>query len=105
MAGILDGIRIIDLSQGMAGALITLLLAEQGADVIKVEPPGGDPTRADRSRASSSGIAASAASRSTWMSAADRTQPATSCWSAPTSCWSRSRPRNPARFELDYRNR
>ena len=45
MAGILDGIRIMDLSQGMAGALVTLLLAEQGADVIKVEPPGGDPTR------------------------------------------------------------
>jgi crotonobetainyl-CoA:carnitine CoA-transferase CaiB-like acyl-CoA transferase len=45
MAGILDGIRIIDASQGLAGALVTLLLAEQGADVIKVEPPGGDPIR------------------------------------------------------------
>ena len=45
MAGILDGIRVIDLSQGLAGALASLLMAEQGADVIKVEPPGGDPTR------------------------------------------------------------
>jgi crotonobetainyl-CoA:carnitine CoA-transferase CaiB-like acyl-CoA transferase len=45
MPGILDGIRVIDLSQGIAGALASLLLAEQGADVIKVEPPGGDPTR------------------------------------------------------------
>ena len=45
MAGILEGIRIVDLSQGLAGALVTLLFAEQGADVIKVEPPGGDPTR------------------------------------------------------------
>ena len=45
MPGILDGIRIIDASQGLAGALVTLLLAEQGADVIKVEPPGGDPMR------------------------------------------------------------
>ncbi len=45
MAGILEGIRIIDASQGLAGALVTLLLAEQGADVIKVEPPGGDPMR------------------------------------------------------------
>jgi crotonobetainyl-CoA:carnitine CoA-transferase CaiB-like acyl-CoA transferase len=45
MAGILDGIRIIDASQGLAGALVTLLMAEQGADVIKVEPPGGDPIR------------------------------------------------------------
>jgi crotonobetainyl-CoA:carnitine CoA-transferase CaiB-like acyl-CoA transferase len=42
---IFDGVRIIDLSQGMAGALTSLLLAEQGADVIKVEPPGGDPSR------------------------------------------------------------
>ncbi len=45
MAAILDGIGVIDLSQGLAGALVSLLLAEQGADVIKVEPPGGDPTR------------------------------------------------------------
>jgi crotonobetainyl-CoA:carnitine CoA-transferase CaiB-like acyl-CoA transferase len=45
MPGILDGIRVIDLSQGIAGALVSLLMAEQGADVIKVEPPGGDPLR------------------------------------------------------------
>jgi crotonobetainyl-CoA:carnitine CoA-transferase CaiB-like acyl-CoA transferase len=45
MAGILDGIRVIDASQGLAGALVTLLMAEQGADIIKVEPPGGDPIR------------------------------------------------------------
>ncbi len=46
MAGALDGIRILDLSWGIAGPLGVLLLAEQGADVIKVEPPGGDPFRA-----------------------------------------------------------
>src|SRR5205823_14537765 len=46
MAGALDGIRILDLSWGIAGPLGTLLSAEQGADVIKVEPPGGDPFRA-----------------------------------------------------------
>src|SRR5690349_6572514 len=45
MPGALDGVRILDLSWGIAGALGTLLLAEQGADVIKVEPPGGDPFR------------------------------------------------------------
>ncbi|HYV60355.1 MAG TPA: CoA transferase [Acidimicrobiia bacterium] len=44
-AGALDGIRILDLSWGIAGPLGVLLLAEQGADVIKVEPPGGDPFR------------------------------------------------------------
>src|ERR1700722_7272821 len=41
----LDGIRILDLSWGIAGPLGVLLLAEHGADVIKVEPPGGDPFR------------------------------------------------------------
>ena len=42
----LDGIRILDLSGGIAGPLGVLQLAEHGADVIKIEPPGG---RADRS--------------------------------------------------------
>ena len=46
MPGALDGVRILDLSWGIAGPLGVLLLAEQGADVIKVEPPGGDPFRA-----------------------------------------------------------
>ena len=42
----LEGVRILDLTRGIAGPLGVLLLAEHGADVIKVEPPGGDPDRA-----------------------------------------------------------
>ncbi len=42
---ILDGIRVIDCSEGLAGPVASLLLAEAGADVVKVERPGGDPTR------------------------------------------------------------
>jgi crotonobetainyl-CoA:carnitine CoA-transferase CaiB-like acyl-CoA transferase len=45
MTGALEGVRVLDLSWGIAGALGVLLLAEQGADVIKVEPPAGDPFR------------------------------------------------------------
>src|SRR5258708_33909955 len=45
MPGALDGLGILDLTWGAAGALGVLLLAEQGADTIKVEPPGGDPFR------------------------------------------------------------
>src|SRR6516164_5411576 len=41
----LDGVRILDLSGGIAGPLGVLQLAEHGADVIKVEPPGGQPGR------------------------------------------------------------
>ena len=44
--GALNGVKILDLSWGIAGPLGVMLLAEQGADVIKVEPPGGDPFRA-----------------------------------------------------------
>ncbi len=45
-AQILDGIRVLELAQGMAAPVAAMLLAESGADVIKIEPPGGDPTRA-----------------------------------------------------------
>lgn len=42
---ILDGIRILDLTRNIAGPVSTMLAAEMGADVIKVEPPGGDEMR------------------------------------------------------------
>lgn len=41
----LDGFRIVDLSTGIAGAYCTKLLADGGAEVVKVESPHGDPLR------------------------------------------------------------
>jgi len=40
---VLAGVRVGDFTQGMAGCLATMVLADYGADVIRVEPPGGDP--------------------------------------------------------------
>jgi crotonobetainyl-CoA:carnitine CoA-transferase CaiB-like acyl-CoA transferase len=43
--GALDGVRIVDLTQMLAGPYCTMLLADQGAEVVKVEPLDGDHTR------------------------------------------------------------
>ena len=49
MAGderVLDGVRVVELAGDVGGEMLGKLLAEMGADVIKVEPPEGSPSRA-----------------------------------------------------------
>ncbi len=41
----LDDVRVVDLSRALAGPYATMMLADAGADVVKVEPPGGDDSR------------------------------------------------------------
>ncbi|MEX0923501.1 MAG: CoA transferase [Rhodovibrionaceae bacterium] len=41
----LEGVRIMDLSRHLPGPLATLLLADMGAEIVKIEPPGGEEMR------------------------------------------------------------
>lgn len=42
----LEGLRVVDLTMFLPGPMLTLMMADHGAQVSKVEPPGGDPARA-----------------------------------------------------------
>ncbi|WP_439574371.1 CaiB/BaiF CoA transferase family protein [Phreatobacter sp.] len=67
MPGPLTGIRILDFSAVLSGPMATAMLADQGAEVIKVEPPEGDTTRMigpSRGRMSAMYIAANRGKRS-----------------------------------------
>jgi crotonobetainyl-CoA:carnitine CoA-transferase CaiB-like acyl-CoA transferase len=50
MPGPLYGYRIVDLTSNVSGPLATMILGDQGADVIKIEAPDGDATRAGGNR-------------------------------------------------------
>lgn len=47
MSGALDGVVVVDLTEGMAGPLASMWLADHGAEVWKIEPPAGDRARSE----------------------------------------------------------
>jgi len=44
---VLDGTRVLEVAGGTAGPIAGMLLADAGADVVRVEPPGGEPDRSE----------------------------------------------------------
>src|SRR5438874_12368186 len=42
MAHVLQDVRVVDVTTGPVGGMATMILADFGADVVKIEPPGGD---------------------------------------------------------------
>ncbi|HEX2173119.1 MAG TPA: CoA transferase, partial [Dehalococcoidia bacterium] len=46
MVRVLEGMKVLDLSSYIAGPMAAMLLADHGAEVVKVERPDGDPARA-----------------------------------------------------------
>ena len=53
----LAGVRVIEVANFLAAPISTALMADLGADVIKIEPPGGDTTRNMRTRAGQPAVA------------------------------------------------
>lgn len=45
MTGKLSGVRVVDCTLFLPGPMMTQMMADQGAEVVKIEPPGGDPSR------------------------------------------------------------
>src|SRR5689334_3623957 len=41
MSGVLDGLRVLDFGQYIAGPLVARMLGDHGADVVRIDPPGG----------------------------------------------------------------
>jgi crotonobetainyl-CoA:carnitine CoA-transferase CaiB-like acyl-CoA transferase len=72
----LEGIRVLDQTQVMAGPFCSMLLADMGADVIKIEPPGGEHTRREREIAPGVSAAFLAVNRNKRALTLDLKQPA-----------------------------
>jgi crotonobetainyl-CoA:carnitine CoA-transferase CaiB-like acyl-CoA transferase len=89
--GPLAGVRVLDLSAYIAGPYGCTLLADQGAEVLKVEPPGGDNLRHYPSTLAGESRAFVGVNRSKRGVVLDLKQPADRellcAWCATPTCW------------------
>ena len=102
MPAALDGVTVLDLSEWIAGPYASKLFADAGADVIKVERPGGDPSRGvgpfaggtPHREKSGTFFYFNSGKRSVVLDLKQRRRGTPSCASstAPTSCWRASAP-------------
>ncbi len=104
MTAPLAGIKVLDITANMSGPFGTMILGDQGADVIKVEPPVGDPIR--QLGTGSDGLSAYYANlnRSKRSVVLDlerprsRARPSSDCSTGPTSSCTTTDPRPRSRW-------
>src|SRR6187399_2786775 len=83
----LEGVRVVEMTHMVMGPTCGMILAQLGAEVIKVEPPAGDKTRSLGGMGTSFFPLFNRGKRSVVLDFARPARPCIGCWRAPTCSW------------------